>query len=47
MKDVKNNAITNGLQKAIQWFNLIEASWRKDNFKTGKLYRCDLYCGKN
>ena len=47
MKDVKNNAITHGLETAIEWFNLIEESWKKDSFQSGKLYRCDMYCGKN
>lgn len=47
MKNVKNNAITHGLETAIEWFNLIEESWKKDSFQSGKLYRCDLYCGKN
>ena len=47
MKNVKNNAITHGLETAMEWFNLIEESWKKDSFQSGKLYRCDLYCGKN
>jgi hypothetical protein len=47
MENVQNNAITHGLENAIGWFNLIEESWSKKTFKDGKLYRCDMYCGKN
>jgi len=47
MKHVKNNAITHGLEIAVGWFNLIEESWNKKTFESGKLYRCDMYCGKN
>jgi MoaA/NifB/PqqE/SkfB family radical SAM enzyme len=47
MKNVKNNAITYGLASAIEWFNLIEDSWKKETFQSGKLYRCDMYCGKD
>lgn len=47
MKDVKNNAIKYGLEKAIEWFNLVKESWNKKTFDSGKLYRCDMYCGKN
>lgn len=47
MKDVRNNAIKYGLPKAIEWFNLVEESWKKKTFDNGKLYRCDMYCGKN
>ena len=47
MKTVKNNAVTHGLKTAIEWFNLVEESWKKENFHSGKLYRCDMYCGKN
>lgn len=47
MKDVKNNAIKYGLDTAIAWFNLVEESWKKHTFESGKLYRCDMYCGKN
>jgi MoaA/NifB/PqqE/SkfB family radical SAM enzyme len=47
MKDVKNNAIKYGLETAMAWFNLVEESWKKNTFESGKLYRCDMYCGKN
>lgn len=47
MKDTKNNAVKYGLEKAIAWFNLVEESWSKNTFESGKLYRCDMYCGKN
>lgn len=47
MKDSKNNAIKYGLETAMVWFNLVEESWKKNTFESGKLYRCDMYCGKN
>ena len=47
MGDVKINAISHGLDTALEWFTRVEDSWRKKDFKSGKLYRCDMYCGKN
>ena len=47
MKNVENNAITHGLEKAVSWFSLVQESWRKETVKQGRLYRCDMYCGKN
>lgn len=47
MKNVQNNAVLHGLATAIEWFNLIEESWKQATFQSGKLYRCDMYCGKN
>ena len=47
MGNVKNNAITHGLDKAVNWFSLVQDTWRKKTIKEGRLYRCDMYCGKN
>ena len=47
MGDVNNNAITHGLDKAVNWFSLVQDTWRKKTIEEGRLYRCNLYCGKN
>jgi sulfatase maturation enzyme AslB (radical SAM superfamily) len=47
MKKSENNGVTHGLEKAVTWFSLVQESWRKKTIKEGRLYRCDLHCGKN
>ena len=47
MNNAENNGVTHGLEKAVSWFTLVKESWRKKTIKEGRLYRCDLHCGKN
>jgi len=47
MNNAENNGVTHGLEKAVTWFSLVQDSWRKKTIKEGRLYRCDLHCGKN
>ena len=42
-----NNALEVGLEKAVEWFSSIEASWHKKAYSEGRLFKCDEYCGKN
>lgn len=42
---VANNALLNGLEKSIEWFNSIEQSWSKTSYEQGRLVKCDQYCG--
>lgn len=39
-----NNALDYGIEKSIQWFNAVEASWDK-TVPTGKIYECNRTCG--
>ena len=41
-----NNALEVGIEKAIDWFNVIEEGWKLDNYSKGRLYICDQMCGK-
>lgn len=43
----KINAISHGLEEVLEWFSLVQDTWQKKTFKEGRLYRCDMYCGKN
>jgi MoaA/NifB/PqqE/SkfB family radical SAM enzyme len=43
----KNNALEYSLQECIEWFKLIETSWKVDSYKQGRLVICDDVCGKN
>ena len=40
-----NNALEQPLEKCLEWFNQVQASWEKTSFEDGRLYRCDLHCG--
>jgi MoaA/NifB/PqqE/SkfB family radical SAM enzyme len=42
-----NNAFEHGLETAVNWFNQIEDAWLKESYLNGRLYLCDLYCGKS
>ena len=42
-----NNALEVGIQKAIDWFKIIEERWKLDSYTKGRLYVCDQTCGKN
>lgn len=43
---VNNNALEVGLEKAIEWFNSVEASWDKKAYTDGRLFKCDENCGE-
>ena len=43
----KINAVSYGLEEVLKWFSLVQDTWQKKTFKEGRLYRCDLHCGKN
>jgi len=45
MQGVENNAKLKPLEECIQWFNLIEESWKKDSFESGRLWMCHNNCG--
>lgn len=46
-KVVMNNSLfEHDLSTAIKWFNLVESSWDIENYQQGRLYACDLACGK-
>jgi MoaA/NifB/PqqE/SkfB family radical SAM enzyme len=47
LRNARNNAFEHGLEQSIQWFSLVVESWQKQSFDQGKLYRCDLHCGRN
>lgn len=42
----ENNALMYPLDQCIKWFNEIEKSWQKENYKNGRLVICDDNCGK-
>jgi len=41
----KNNAVTHGLEPAIQWFDQVRDSWQIDDYQQGRLLICDDNCG--
>lgn len=41
----ENNALMYPLKQCIQWFDNIEKSWQKENYKNGRLVICDEVCG--
>lgn len=43
---VANNALMYGIEKSIDWFNHIENSWSKTDYASGRLVKCDQYCGR-
>jgi hypothetical protein len=43
----KINAVSYGVEEVLKWFSLVQDTWQKKTFKEGRLYRCDLHCGKN
>lgn len=42
-----NNALENSLDKCIEWFDKVEASWQISTFEKGRLVICNDVCGKN
>lgn len=48
LKDMvqNNNAIEVGLEKTLEWFNAVEASWAKNSYTDGRLFKCDENCGE-
>jgi len=40
-----NNALEQGLETAIGWFNAVEQSWLKSSYLNGRLFKCDNQCG--
>lgn len=40
-----NDALENGIEKTITWFNSIEESWNKQSVREGKIYTCNETCG--
>jgi MoaA/NifB/PqqE/SkfB family radical SAM enzyme len=47
LKHAKNNAFEHGLEQSIAWFSEVMQSWQKQSYNEGRLYRCDLHCGRN
>ena len=44
---LNNDAHEHGLEKAIEWFNSVEAAWQKKSYEEGRIFKCDQYCGVN
>lgn len=42
-----NNAKEKPLKQCIEWFNLVEETWKKKTYEQGLLYRCNLHCGQD
>ena len=40
-----NNALEVGIKDSIAWFNSVEASWLKQSYADGRMFKCDEYCG--
>ena len=40
-----NNALNTSVEESIKWFNKVEASWNKQSYAEGRLFKCDEYCG--
>ena len=40
-----NNALETSLEESITWFDSVEESWNKSNFKQGRLLICNDVCG--
>lgn len=47
LKDLvkNNNALEQGIKESIAWFNSVEASWAKQSYADGRIFKCDMYCG--
>ena len=43
----KNNALEHSLQECIEWFKLVENSWKFETYQQGHLIICDDNCGQN
>jgi sulfatase maturation enzyme AslB (radical SAM superfamily) len=43
----KNNALEHSLQECIEWFELVENSWKFETYQQGHLIICDDNCGQN
>ena len=43
----KNNALEYSLEECIEWFKLVETSWKIDSYEGGRLVICDDVCGQN
>jgi MoaA/NifB/PqqE/SkfB family radical SAM enzyme len=42
----KNNALEYPLEECIEWFGLVENSWKISNYEQGRLVICDEACGQ-
>jgi len=40
-----NNALEQGIEESIKWFNEIEKTWDIDTVQNGKIYECNQTCG--
>jgi MoaA/NifB/PqqE/SkfB family radical SAM enzyme len=43
----KNNALEHSLQECVEWFKLVENSWKFETYQQGHLIICDDNCGQN
>jgi MoaA/NifB/PqqE/SkfB family radical SAM enzyme len=43
----ENNALIYPLEKCLEWFNLIEETWKKSSIKEGGLIACHTNCGQS
>ena len=43
----KNNALEHSLQECVEWFELVENSWKFETYQQGRLIICDDNCGQN
>lgn len=40
-----NSASEVGIERAMNWFNIVENSWKQTSYEDGALYVCNLQCG--
>jgi sulfatase maturation enzyme AslB (radical SAM superfamily) len=43
----KNNALEHSLQECVEWFKMVENSWKFETYQQGRLVICDDNCGQN
>jgi len=47
MIEGNNNALEVGIEQAVNWFNNVEQSWKKETYQEGRCFTCDEVCGSS
>lgn len=46
-REIKISALEHGLETCLEWFAMVEDTWKIDTFTQGRMLICDEVCGKN